>query len=289
MLEQVLRRTRYLSADESFHAAVGEDLARCEGAGSQENRKTVHVSRTTGRWISAATLFQGGGGGMTRNEQLYEYDTADLLSLYQELDPEAGRLVMAAASRIDISAHTLLFADHMPCQGVMWLLKGVVRVYRRSPEGRELTLYRVHPGELCPMAIYALFHDVPHDAEACAETSLRGLIVPTPDMLVLSDRCQALQGYLLKDITARLLGLVTLAGDTALQRLKLRLGCLLGGLFERSGSDTLKLTHEAIAHELGTSREVISRLLKQFEHQGCIRLARGQIGLISRHGLIRPE
>jgi len=120
--------------------------------------------------------------------------------------------------------------------------------------------------------------------QARSETTLHGLVLPPQDMLELMNRCWTLRLYLLEGPTARLQGLVTLVGYIALHRLELRLACFLGQLFERVGT-TPSTTHEAIANELGTNREVISRLLKQSERQGCIRLSRGQIELTEAGGL----
>ena len=75
--------------------------------------------------------------------------------------------------------------------------------------------------------------------------------------------------------------MTALTAAAVFDNLDLRLACFLGRMFERSNNQPLKLTHEDIARELGTSREVISRILKQFEHQGCIRLARGMIDLVA--------
>ncbi len=214
-------------------------------------------------------------------------ELAALRRTYPDLDVASAGLIIAVACRAEVPAGSPLFSADTPCHGVMWLLEGSARVFQRSSDGREVTLYRVHPGELCLLSLYTLFHGAPYEAEARAETPLRGLVVTANDMLGLLDRSDSLRRYLLKDLTARLHTLVSLAGDTALQRLDLRLACLLGGLFERSGGAPLNVTHEAIAHELGTSREVVSRLLKQFEQQGCIWLGRGRIELADAKGLAR--
>jgi CRP/FNR family transcriptional regulator len=75
--------------------------------------------------------------------------------------------------------------------------------------------------------------------------------------------------------------------QVAFQRLDLRLACLLGQLFERNKSAAISMTHEDLARELGTTRVVVSRLLKEFERMGCIRLQRGQIELLSSEALER--
>ena len=73
--------------------------------------------------------------------------------------------------------------------------------------------------------------------------------------------------------------------NTAFNHLNMRLACMLGSLFERNQGPVLKITHQDLAHELGTTREVISRILKEFERQNCVNLSRGQIELASAEGL----
>jgi CRP/FNR family transcriptional regulator len=118
-----------------------------------------------------------------------------------------------------------------------------------------------------------------------AETAVRGLTVAREEFERAIERSPELARYLLRIMTERLHEVTALAAATAFDKLDLRLACHLGRMFERSNNQPLRLTHDDIARELGTSREVISRLLKQFEQQGCIRLARGMIELVAPQDL----
>ncbi len=206
---------------------------------------------------------------------------AALQVAYPDLDAATAQTLMEMGCVADIPAGQRLFTGSEQCRGVMWLLEGSVRVHRRAADGREVTLYRVTPGDLCILSLYRLFHSERFLAEAHAETRLKGVAVPAEGMLALLDRNPIIRHQLLRYLTGRLQELGLLVSETVFNRLELRLACLLGKLTERTGSTVLATTHEALAHELGTTREVMSRLLKQLEQRGCLRLSRGRIEIVS--------
>jgi CRP/FNR family transcriptional regulator len=167
----------------------------------------------------------------------------------------------------------------------MWLLEGTVRVYKHSPEGREITLYRVTPGEFCVLSLQSLLTGSGFPAEAVADTALVGVVMSQPDFERALDESREFRNYLLQNLSQRLSETVQLVSEVTFQRLDLRLACMMGQLFERSNGEPLKITHAQLAREMGTTREMISRILKEFENQQCISLSRGEINLVSSEGL----
>lgn len=185
--------------------------------------------------------------------------------------------LLEQAETVDIPPGTSVFHAPTLCARFIWILSGSVRVYKHSADGREITLYRMGPNEPCLVCLSNLILGIPTDTHGVAETAVRGLTVAREEFERATGRSPELARYLLRIMTERLHEVAALAAAAAFDKLDLRLACYLGRMFERSNNQPLKLTHEDIARELGTSREVISRILKQFEHQGCIRLARGTI------------
>jgi len=210
-----------------------------------------------------------------------------LLEAYPDLDRIAATSLVEAARVMDIPAGQKLFTGCDPCRGVMWLLEGSVRVHRQATDGREVTLYRVIPSDLCLLSLYTLFHGGTYAAEAHSETRLLGIAVPPQDMLALLDRNPKIHRLLLRLLTGRLQELVTLVSDSVFSRLELRLSCLLGQRFGQNQNACINATHQELANELGCTREVVSRLLKDFERMGCIKLHRAQIELLSLEALTR--
>lgn len=197
----------------------------------------------------------------------------------------AVRDVFADAKRIRIPADTQLFRETECCTNFMWLLNGTVRVYKHSPEGREITLYRVNPGEVCVLSVQSLLSEEGFPAEAIAETAIFGLSLNRYEFEQALDNSREFHRYLLKVLSKRASDVMQLVSQVTFQHLDLRVACHLGKMFERSGGQALKTTHAKIAQELGTTREMISRILKELEKIKCIELSRGEISLLSSEDL----
>lgn len=173
-----------------------------------------------------------------------------------------------------------------PCNNLMLISDGSLRVHEVSEGGREIVLYRVNPGDLCVLSLTSLVDEVPYAAEAVTESPINGLVISQEQFQRALAGSEGFRNFVLSTLARRLSHVMSLVEEIAFRRLDSRLACTLYQLFERSDGDTLKITHQDLARELGTSREVMSRLLKEFEQsRACIRLRRGAIELVSRDGL----
>jgi CRP/FNR family transcriptional regulator len=173
-----------------------------------------------------------------------------------------------------------------PCNNLMLISDGCLRVHEVSEGGREIVLYRVNPGDLCVLSLTSLVDDVPYGAEAVNETPVTGLVISQSQFQTALAGSAGFRNFVLSTLARRLCDVMSLVEEIAFRRLDNRLACTLYQLFDKSDADTLKITHQDLAKELGTSREVMSRLLKEFEQsRGCIRLRRGAIELVSKDGL----
>ena len=211
-----------------------------------------------------------------------------LQSLYPEVESllsPVSENILEAGKQLRVPSGTRLYREEQHCERFMWLLEGTVRVYKNSPEGREITLYRVNPGDVCVLSLQSLLCGEGFPAEAVAETDLLGLSLMQCDFNKALDLSSDFHRYLLKILSQRIGNVMRLLSEVAFQRLDLRLACLIGQLFERSNGAPIKTTHAQLARELGTTREMVSRILKDLERQQCIRLQRGEIHLISGEGL----
>lgn len=217
------------------------------------------------------------------SEKLRELDSC-YSGFVRNCDARALEL-LEQTDRVRLPAGTVMFRESDACQNFLWVLEGSVRVYKHSSDGREVTLYRVEPGDMCVLSLNALLGGRPYPAEATAETDVTGLMIDGNSLLTTINASDSLRSYVMKMLTDRLYEMMVLVSDIAFHRLDLRLACLLGQRFERSAGEPLSVTHAQLARELGTTREVISRILKEFEHQECVKLARGRIYLVSRQGL----
>lgn len=198
-----------------------------------------------------------------------------LLQLYPalaEIDPAERAAVLAQhTTTFSVPAGTALFDEHMPCQGFPMLLHGEVRVARGSPGGRSLELYRVTPGDLCVVSTACLYGERPLSAHG-RTTEATELVLLSPAGFTRWTACDAFRRYVLGVFADRLADLMALAEAVAFQRLDQRLAAALLGR-----GDTLHCTHQALADELGTVREIVTRLLRRFERAGWVALGRERL------------
>ena len=171
-------------------------------------------------------------------------------------------------------AGAMLFDEGSPCQGFPMVISGTVRVARGSPGGRSLELYRVTPGELCVVSTSSVFGHMPLSAHG-QTTEATELVLLSPRGLDRWCQHEPFRRFVFGVFADRLADLMALAEAVAFQRLDQRLAQALLG----HGS-SLQTTHQALADDLGTVREIISRLLSRFERAGWVRLSRERIEVL---------
>ncbi len=211
-----------------------------------------------------------------------------LLARYPALTEDADDAcweMLNQAKLVSFDAHTVLFHEAMECHHLMLIVKGKVRVYKNSPEGREVTLYRVEPGQLCVHNLNNLVNGLSYPIMAQTETEMQGLIISRQIFQKALDESATFRNYVLRTLTERLSHMVDLVSGFAFDRLDLRIACWLNHQFEQACGKPITITHSELAQELGTTREMVSRILKDFEHKRCIQLARGKIHLQCKHTL----
>ena len=176
--------------------------------------------------------------------------------------------------RMRVPARAVLFDEGEPCKGFPFLLEGEIDVVRGSPDGRELSLYRVCPGEVCVVSAGCLFGSRPMNARGTT-LSESFVIIASADCIRDWTDSRPVRDFLFGMLADRLTDLMELVEAVAFQRLDQRLARTLLG-----HGQTLHLTHQQIADELGTAREMVSRLLKRFEVDGLVTLGRERIDIV---------
>ncbi len=202
------------------------------------------------------------------------------------------KLLESVAERRSFPKGTVIYEEGFPCPLVPLLLSGVVRVFKMSETGREITLYRVEPGQLCVLSSTCALagHDAKLPAVAVAETDVELLAVPSHVFRRLLREQPELQSFINRMLTERLAEMMMVVDEVAFGRVDLRLAeWLLRAAPEgkAGAAAAIEMTHAQIAMELGSAREVISRLLKEFERRGLVALGRGRIEVRDREGLRR--
>lgn len=171
---------------------------------------------------------------------------------------------------------TVMFSERTPCGGFPLVLAGSVRVVQRYANGRELQLYRIKAGESCLLSGTCLLGRTEYSASGIAEDKLELLVIPPAEFNALIAEDEVFRAYVFGLYGERIAALLNLVEAIAYQKLDQRLASLLLE-HASAGSATIHVTHQALADELGSVREIVTRLLRSFEDRGWVELGREKI------------
>jgi CRP/FNR family transcriptional regulator len=195
------------------------------------------------------------------------------------------KLVAERAQVVSLPAQTTIFAPGMPAENFLLLLDGTVRVQQVSAGGREIVLYRVTGGESCIMTTACLLSQDTYNAEGVTETPVQAVAVPKAAFDELIAQSAEFRRFIFADYASRITDLLHVVEEVAFERVDKRLALKLLELSDTAGR--LNATHQDLAVELGTAREVVSRHLKEFQRRGWLELTRGLVHLTDRANLER--
>lgn len=217
---------------------------------------------------------------MTQVSEL-DWPMAQVTDLYPSLKEVMPSLaeVSTALQPMTVPADTVLFSENAACQGFPLVLDGEIKVSRHSGDGRSLELYRVVPGELCLVSSASLFRPQPLSAFGITTRPSTFLLV-RPDLFKRWIETPAFRNDVLGLFAERMSDLTALVDAVAFHKLDRRLAAALLGRGQQ-----LNLTHQALADELGTVREIVTRLLRRFERDGWVALGREQITIVNSPAL----
>ncbi len=174
---------------------------------------------------------------------------------------------------IDLSATTM---SPNSCDGLIVVDYGKLRVFMTSQGGKEITLYHLIPGDVCVLSYRCQIGSMPFNLEVTAVEKSRVFNIPATTLNKLIDVYPIIKEFLLNETTSRLADVMAVVEKVAFSSLDTR---LIELLLEQKSS-VIYRTHAELASDLGSSREIISRLLKNFENDGLIQLSRGKIKLL---------
>jgi CRP/FNR family transcriptional regulator len=182
-------------------------------------------------------------------------------------------------------AGTVLFRPDDACSGFVVLREGSIRVSLTSAGGREIVLYRVRPGEICLQTFTCLAEGRTYSAEGIAETELKGEVIPPGEYERRMANDPDFRRTVFTAVAHRFADFEHLVEQLASASIEARLAEALLALAGPGGE--VNMTHDALASEIGSAREVVSRQLSRFERSGLVALARGKVTLLARSALER--
>lgn len=171
------------------------------------------------------------------------------------------------------------------CLGMIFVIKGSIRTSVISQEGRELTLFRIREGDTCVISAACVLHEIRLESSMTATENTSLLVLSAKALSQLVEKNLSVKSYCYEIAVKRFSTALFVLQEIILLRFDQRLARYLVNSSEKAGSLKLKITQESIASEVNSAREVVARMLKQFETEGLVELKRGCIEIKDENGL----
>ena len=212
----------------------------------------------------------------------------ELISLFDSTFPFWSKLSTIDKEKMCRTAHQVHFKkgtnihDGNECTGVILVKSGSLRLYMLSEDGKEITLYRIFPGEMCMLSASCVLETVTFDVFVDSEENSDCVVIGGCIFEDLSRRMPEVKIFALETALSRFSDVMWVMQQILFMSMDKRLAIFLIDESAKRGSDTITLTHEQIAKYMGSAREVVSRMLKYFASEGLVEVSRGGIKLLDK-------
>ncbi|MBR3766713.1 MAG: Crp/Fnr family transcriptional regulator [Clostridia bacterium] len=175
--------------------------------------------------------------------------------------------------------------DGSECSGVYLIRSGTLRVYIMSEEGKDITLYRLHEGDMCMLSASCVLQTITFDVFIDAEENSDCFVLSGPAFAAISESNPKIKIFSLEAAVSRFSDVMWVMQQILFMNMDKRLAIFLSDEQARTGSDVIPLTHEQIAKYMGSAREVVSRMLKYFSNEGIVEISRGGVKILDKKQL----
>lgn len=206
-----------------------------------------------------------------------------LLPFLKNMQSQMTREFQSQAFFVHIPAGKDVFLEGDSVDAIALLISGGVRVFKVGETGREITLYRFGHGESCILTANAILSRKSFPAIAAVEFDAEAIMIPAEVFREWVKRCDIWRDYVFELFSDRLATIMAVVDEVVFQRMDRRVAALLLNMSQYQ--QRLRITHQEIAAELGSSREVISRILEDFSRTGLISSGRGIIEILNQEEL----
>ena len=206
-----------------------------------------------------------------------------LFPLMKDAVNNKGEHLIQQSKQVVLPAKTTIFHPGESCQNYMLVISGSIKVFTCSENGKELVLYHITRGNSCIITTSCLLSTEKYPAEGVTESDVVALVIPAKVFNQYLDESTSFRKLIFESYSKKISTLIALINKISFSRLDLRIARFL---LENSSVNTpLIITHQSLATELGSAREVISRQLKEFENKGWVKLSRGKIEIFNHDAL----
>ena len=210
---------------------------------------------------------------------------------YKEIFPFWDRIPEADREYICQNSYMVTYPkgknihDGSECSGVIIVRSGSIRLYMMSDEGKEITLYRLHSGDMCMLSASCVLEAITFEVFLDVEEDSECYVISGPAFAAVAKRNPDIKIFALETAVGRFSDVMRVMQQILFMSMDKRLAIFLSDESSRTGSDTIRLTHGQIALYMGSAREVVSRMLKYFANEGIVEVSRGGIRILDKKRL----
>jgi len=196
---------------------------------------------------------------------------------YKKILPEQLEKLRTHVVERELEKGQFIMGDSGRCNGIPLILSGTMRLFKMAENGREINVYDVNEGEICVLAAVCALAEFDYDYSAQAKTNCVMAILPPETFRQLMNESEAFKNFVFRTLSDKLVSALRAIEMLNFSSIEDRLSDYL--YYHADKENVVMATHEMIARDIGSSREVVSRQLKKFENQGLLKLKRGRVEL----------
>ncbi len=211
----------------------------------------------------------------------------DLYPFWSNLSPSQKQYLVNHSQLQSFKSGDCVHGGGLECPGVLAVVKGRLRAFMLSDEGKEITLFRLVEGDCCMLSASCMIKNISFDIHVSAETETELIIINASAYDKISKENTTAANFMNEIISMRFSEVMWIIEQVLFMKMDKRVAMFLIDQSALDGSDTITITHEQIAGHLGTAREVVSRTLKYLANEGYISVSRKGIKILDRKGLLK--
>ncbi|SFJ48154.1 CRP/FNR family transcriptional regulator, anaerobic regulatory protein [Terrisporobacter glycolicus] len=228
-------------------------------------------------YVLPKSILKNNFGGYIMSKDQYLKET---LPFFKDLNDEEKNELISKSFIGKYEKGELVHSKNSSCTGLLITMSGNFRVFISAPSGRQITLFKLYDRDVCMLSASCAFQNITYDVNLEAQNDASAIIIDSSLLKKLSQSNINVMNYILSLTQDKLSEVMYVLEQATFFSLDERITDYLLEQSRYQDSNILYITHENIANELGSSREVISRILKKFEKEGKIEVSRGKITLI---------